>query len=118
MDKSDEETRPIAKEYFEQNVGAGIWDQIDTLDCIMLNYIDMDEKVPGFKKTITMCQPAEQDYQGNLELVLKPLPSAIFKYNVMYKDVKFGVMNNIPLRITRSKGYDSTDQISIGHFFV
>jgi hypothetical protein len=44
--------------------------------------------VPGFKKVLVMCQPAEDEYQGNLELVIKPLPSVIFKYNVMYKDVK------------------------------
>jgi len=60
--------------------------------------------VPGFKKTIVMCQPTEDEYQGNLQLVVKPLPSIIFKYNVMYKDSKYGSMNNLPQRITRCKG--------------
>jgi hypothetical protein len=34
---SDEEIKPIAKDYFEGNIGAGIWDQIGTMDCIMAN---------------------------------------------------------------------------------
>jgi len=36
LGKSDEEAKPIAKDYFDQ-MGKGIWDQISSLDCIVFN---------------------------------------------------------------------------------
>lgn len=102
----------LAKEYFDGNLGDGVFDSLKDTDCVVFNYVD-ETDLAGYKKMMVLC---ENPTAAGLGEFLQGFSPAVFDYNLSLKSTIVGSQNTLPLRAMRAKVYDVNNKIMIGHF--